>query len=77
MTIEKIVLITILIVNAIANPAVSARPDYHDALSKSLIFFEGQRSGKLPRDQTLNWRSDSGLSDGSTENVSAYIYTHQ
>ncbi|OAY71643.1 Endoglucanase 1 [Ananas comosus] len=48
---------------------VSGTPDYRDALTKSLVFFEGQRSGKLPPGQTLNWRGDSGLSDGSAEHV--------
>nr|GMC95754.1 endoglucanase 1-like [Ipomoea batatas] len=43
--------------------------DYSDALDKSILFFEGQRSGKLPADQRLNWRGDSALSDGSAENV--------
>ncbi|CAN1177903.1 Endoglucanase 1 [Linum perenne] len=43
--------------------------DYSDALEKSILFFEGQRSGKLPSNQRLTWREDSGLSDGSTYHV--------
>lgn len=43
--------------------------DYQDALSKSILFFEGQRSGVLPQDQRLSWRSNSGLSDGWTYNT--------
>ncbi|XP_050228500.1 endoglucanase 1-like [Mercurialis annua] len=43
--------------------------DYNDALEKSILFFEGQRSGKLPSDQRLKWRGDSGLTDGSTDKV--------
>ncbi|KAJ8764797.1 hypothetical protein K2173_010262 [Erythroxylum novogranatense] len=43
--------------------------DYADALEKSILFFEGQRSGKLPSNQRLTWRGDSGLSDGSTYHV--------
>lgn len=42
---------------------------YSDALEKSLLFFEGQRSGKLPPNQRLTWRADSGLSDGSSLHV--------
>ncbi|KAK8629773.1 hypothetical protein V6N13_078601 [Hibiscus sabdariffa] len=38
--------------------------DYSDALSKSILFFEGQRSGFLPQDQRIGWRGNSGLSDG-------------
>ncbi|GLU17600.1 hypothetical protein SLE2022_339600 [Rubroshorea leprosula] len=43
--------------------------DYSDALEKSIIFFEGQRSGKLPPNQGMTWRGDSGLSDGSGYHV--------
>ncbi|KAG2260476.1 hypothetical protein Bca4012_008405 [Brassica carinata] len=43
--------------------------NYQDALTKSILFFEGQRSGKLPPNQRMTWRSDSGLSDGSALNV--------
>ncbi|KAJ6294507.1 hypothetical protein OIU76_022558 [Salix suchowensis] len=39
--------------------------DYGDALTKSILFFEGQRSGKLPANQRMNWRKDSALRDGS------------
>ncbi|PIM98881.1 Cellulase [Handroanthus impetiginosus] len=38
--------------------------DYAEALSKSILFFEGQRSGYLPADQRLTWRGHSGLGDG-------------
>lgn len=43
--------------------------EYHEALEKSILFFEGQRSGKLPSNQQLTWRGDSGLSDGSSYHV--------
>lgn len=43
--------------------------DYSAALEKSIIFYEGQRSGKLPANQRLTWRGNSGLSDGSSSNV--------
>ncbi|XP_010448714.2 PREDICTED: endoglucanase 20-like [Camelina sativa] len=43
--------------------------DYGDALNKSILFFEGQRSGKLPTNQRATWRGDSALSDGSSANV--------
>ncbi|KAM3276956.1 hypothetical protein ACQJBY_045025 [Aegilops geniculata] len=38
--------------------------DYRDALAKCILFFEGQRSGRLPADQRAAWRGDSGVSDG-------------
>ncbi|KAL1806818.1 hypothetical protein ACET3Z_029886 [Daucus carota] len=43
--------------------------DYADAFDKSLLFFEAQRSGKLPSTQRVRWRADSGLSDGFKQGV--------
>ncbi|XP_059451205.1 endoglucanase 8-like [Corylus avellana] len=43
---------------------VVASHDYGDALSKSILFFEGQRSGKLPPLHRMTWRKDSALRDG-------------
>ncbi|OIW12977.1 hypothetical protein TanjilG_15426 [Lupinus angustifolius] len=46
-----------------------ATHNYRDALSKSILFFEGQRSGKLLSNQRISWRKDSALSDGSAMHV--------
>ncbi|GAB4842799.1 hypothetical protein Ancab_012777 [Ancistrocladus abbreviatus] len=43
--------------------------NYVDALDKSLLFFEAQRSGKLPQNQRVKWRGDSGLRDGFLQGV--------
>lgn len=43
--------------------------DYSEALRKCILFFEGQRSGRLPPDQRLTWRRDSALHDGATAGV--------
>ncbi|CAI8597787.1 unnamed protein product [Vicia faba] len=43
--------------------------DYADALSKSLLYFEAQRSGRLPYNQRVNWRHHSGLTDGLEQGV--------
>ncbi|GMJ06241.1 glycosyl hydrolase 9B15 [Hibiscus trionum] len=43
--------------------------DYKDALGKAILFFEGQRSGKLPASQRVKWRGDSALADGKPDNV--------
>lgn len=48
---------------------VEATFNYGDALSKSILFLECQRSGKLPSDQRVTWRGDSALLDGSDYNV--------
>ncbi|BFG31796.1 hypothetical protein CerSpe_180700 [Prunus speciosa] len=47
----------------------AANYDYGDALGKAILFFEGQRSGKLPTNQRVTWRGDSACSDGTPENV--------
>lgn len=43
--------------------------NYSDALEKSILFFEGQRSGKLPTNQRMTWRGHSGIKDGSSYHV--------
>lgn len=43
--------------------------NYSDALKKSILFFEGQRSGYLPREQRMTWRRDSALNDGQNLNA--------
>ncbi|KAI5056589.1 hypothetical protein GOP47_0028407 [Adiantum capillus-veneris] len=50
-------------------PSTSLAFNYSDALSKSLLFLEVQRSGKLPANQRVTWRGNSGLLDGSDANV--------
>ncbi|KAI5670653.1 hypothetical protein M9H77_11017 [Catharanthus roseus] len=41
-------------------------PDnYTLALHKALLFFNAQKSGKLPKNNGISWRGDSGLQDGS------------
>ncbi|XP_077236359.1 glycosyl hydrolase 9A4 [Tasmannia lanceolata] len=42
--------------------------NYKDALTKSILFLEAQRSGKLPRDNRIPWRGHSGLDDGKLAN---------
>ena len=39
--------------------------NYKDAIHKSLLFYEAQRSGKLPADIRVPWIRDSALTDGS------------
>ncbi|KAK1630631.1 hypothetical protein QYE76_004946 [Lolium multiflorum] len=46
-----------------------AAPDYGAALSKSLLYFEAQRSGRLPYGQRVRWRGHSGLTDGLQQGV--------
>ncbi|XP_047337867.1 endoglucanase 1-like [Impatiens glandulifera] len=60
----------VLIFSLISSSIFAFTPqDYSNALEKSILFFQGQRSGHLPPSQRLKWRADSGLSDGSSNNV--------
>ncbi|KAF7080762.1 hypothetical protein CFC21_084781 [Triticum aestivum] len=43
--------------------------NYKDALTKSIMFLEAQRSGKLPPDNRIKWRGDSGMEDGKLAHV--------
>ncbi|CAL9094225.1 unnamed protein product, partial [Musa acuminata var. zebrina] len=43
--------------------------DYGLALTKSLLFFEAQRSGKLSPGQRVTWHGDSALNDGKDNRV--------
>nr|CAB3263035.1 uncharacterized protein LOC100186903 [Phallusia mammillata] len=38
--------------------------DYNEIIHKSILFYEAQRSGKLPAGNPIPWRGDSGLKDG-------------
>ncbi|KAL1802902.1 hypothetical protein DCAR_0934531 [Daucus carota subsp. sativus] len=43
-------------------------PDnYTLALRKALMFFNAQRSGKLPRHNNVSWRGNSGMNDGKSD----------
>lgn len=52
-------------------PFALAAHDYVQALSKSILFFEAQRSGYLPHNQRVTWRGHSGLQDGKASGVIA------
>jgi endoglucanase len=47
----------------------AARYNYGEVLQKSLFFYEAQRSGKLPENNRVKWRGDSGLKDGSAQGI--------
>lgn len=56
-----------LVLSLLLQGAVSV--DYGSALTKSILYFEAQRSGKLPSNQRVEWREDSALKDGSDAGV--------
>lgn len=47
---------------------------YAEALDKSILFLEAQRSGPLPTNQRATWRGDSGLTDGAEAGVSPSLF---
>lgn len=66
-------LIALVLVRLGESVVPSSGFNYGDALDKSLMFFEAQRSGKLPlQQQRVKWRGDSGLHDGLHQGVSIY-----
>ena len=44
-------------------PNYPAKYEYGEVLNLSLLFYEAQRSGKLPADNRVPWRGDSALDD--------------
>ncbi|GMH09594.1 hypothetical protein Nepgr_011435 [Nepenthes gracilis] len=64
------ILILCLILTSLGFSSMAFTPqDYADALEKSILFFEGQRSGNLPSNQRITWRGNSALSDGTPYHV--------
>jgi endoglucanase len=49
--------------------APGAMFNYSEALGKSILFYEAQRSGRLPANQRVTWRGDSALRDGADVGV--------
>ena len=43
--------------------ASNTRYDYGKALGLSILFYDAQRSGKLPANNPIPWRSDSATGD--------------
>ncbi|KAG6722211.1 hypothetical protein I3842_03G149200 [Carya illinoinensis] len=58
-----------LLLSIFAISAGARALDYADALRKSLLYFEAQRSGRLPYNQRVTWRDHSGLTDGLEQGV--------
>ncbi|HEY9062078.1 MAG TPA: glycoside hydrolase family 9 protein [Pseudobacteroides sp.] len=66
-TISLLVMFSIFVGMLVPQASYSAASNfnYGEALQKSLIFYEFQRSGKLPDDKRDNWRGDSTTTDGA------------
>ena len=68
-TAKAMSVVVVALLLAASSSAVLAVHDYGDALRKSILFFEGQRSGRLPPTQRLRWRQDSAINDGADAGV--------
>ena len=49
-------------------PSTGRCGDYSKLINLSTLFYEAQRSGKLPPNQRVTWRKDSALSDKGNNN---------
>lgn len=75
-TVERFVCIILATVLSAHHQFVLGEFDYKDALHKSILFLEAQRSGKLSSSSNrISWRGDSGLTDGQIQNVIT-IFSH-
>ncbi|XP_042376935.1 endoglucanase 16-like [Zingiber officinale] len=66
----KCVIFVVLLMNDTLFPSSAfASSEYREALAESLLYFEAQRSGRLPYHQRVQWRGHSGLTDGLEQGV--------
>ena len=66
---SNVVLLALLVGILQLEATIATVFNYGEALDKSLLFFEAQRSGKLPPTQRVTWWADSGLKDGFSQGV--------
>ena len=68
-SVSTLVLISILVGKFYVSSSNMPEFNYGEALQKSIFFYEEQRSGKLDESNLINWRGDSGVSDGQDNGV--------
>ncbi|KAL8161566.1 hypothetical protein V2J09_013055 [Rumex salicifolius] len=63
-----------LIVKTVPHRKHHAPPpdNYTIALRKALMFFNAQRSGKLPKHNNVSWRGDSCMNDGKSDTATIF-----
>ncbi|KAK7385250.1 hypothetical protein VNO78_30964 [Psophocarpus tetragonolobus] len=66
---SKVWLLVTIAMMAIISVTKATSINYSDALAKSILFYEGQRSGLLPHSQRMKWRKNSALQDGHDINM--------
>ncbi|OMO63939.1 Glycoside hydrolase, family 9 [Corchorus capsularis] len=60
-----IALVAFLVIRSRRHRPPPVQDNYTIALQKSLMFFNAQKSGKLPANNNVSWRGDSCLDDGN------------
>lgn len=62
-----VIVLPIVIVKTLPKHKTPVPPpdNYTVALHKALLFFNAQKSGRLPKNNGVSWRGNSGLQDGS------------
>ncbi|KAL7592827.1 endoglucanase 25 [Lactuca sativa] len=67
-------IITVIVKNVPRHHKHPPAPDnYTIALHKALMFFNAQKSGKLPRHNNVSWRGNSCLNDGKSDKSGAVM----
>ncbi|XP_057543028.1 endoglucanase 25-like [Amaranthus tricolor] len=65
--------ITLIVKLAPRHHKAAPPPDnYTQALHKALMFFNAQRSGKLPKHNNVSWRGNSCMNDGKSDSGSTF-----
>jgi len=54
---------TVVSGNVPTGPVSNMRHDYGEAMKLSILFYDAQRSGRLPAGQPISWRGDSCVND--------------
>ena len=57
------VLMGLIISSSFISSADGTKYNLNEVLEKSILFYEAQRSGKLPASNRIPWRGDSALND--------------
>ncbi|XP_013393923.1 uncharacterized protein LOC106161501 [Lingula anatina] len=60
---ESAVLVVGIVLAVVTAPSHGAKYNYKEILAKSSLFYEAQRSGKLPPENRIKWRGDSAMGD--------------
>jgi endoglucanase len=68
----SIIAVAVVLATTVQTACAGGGHDYSKALSKSILYFEAQRSGRLPGSQRIAWRANSGLLDGKANGVRTY-----